>query len=87
MADSLYGVLVDRRRRGLGHGLVGQLDLAEDLLDLVEGDRAGAQDDRSLVAAVKDCRGEAIPAGPGVQVDADRRPELGLGIRAVLAGG
>ena len=36
-------------------GSVAQLDLAQDLLDLGDGQAAGTQDDRGLVGAVQDC--------------------------------
>ena len=36
-------------------GSVAQLDLAQDLLDLGDGQGTGTQDDRGLVGAVQDC--------------------------------
>jgi hypothetical protein len=36
-------------------GSVAQLDVAQDLLDLADGEGAGTQDDRGLVGAVQDC--------------------------------
>lgn len=36
-------------------GSVAQLDVAQHLLDLADGQGAGTQDDRGLVGAVQDC--------------------------------